>query len=291
MARARRHRDHVSAGEELRSAVQGFAGGMLFGVPLLYTMEIWWLGDHTTAPQMLVVLIVTAAVVFLLNLTGGFKGRKHAGLDNVAMDSIEALGIGVVSAAAILALLHRIGPGIPAPASLAKIVYEAMPFAIGVSLARQLLAGDRTGGAERRRRPRPPRSVGEETAADLSAAAVGALLVAFNIAPTDEIDMLSAALGPASLAAIVAASLAVSYAIVFAAEFADHEHRHRQEGLLQRPLSETLASYAVALGMSGLMLFIFQNLSAADPWENHAAKIIVLGLPAAVGGAAGRLAV
>jgi putative integral membrane protein (TIGR02587 family) len=79
--------------------------------------------------------------------------------------------------------------------------------------------------------------------------------------------------------------------VVFEAGFADAKKRREQKGLFQRPLTETVVSYLVALVMSALMLFLFQNLHLADPWTVSLSHVIVLGLPAAVGGAAGRLAV
>jgi putative integral membrane protein (TIGR02587 family) len=185
---------------------------------------------------------------------------------------------------------------------LGRIVYEAMPFAIGVSLARHFLTGQREQGGdseqqrgqeqeqEQQRGQEQERKV-SDTVIDLGATAVGAVFIAFNIAPTDEIPMLVTAIEPPWLIAIMLTSLVVSYMIVFEAGFADAKKRREQKGLFQRPLTETVVSYLVALVMSALMLFLFQNLHLADPWTVSLSHVIVLGLPAAVGGAAGRLAV
>jgi uncharacterized membrane protein len=62
-------------------------------------------------------------------------------------------------------------------------------------------------------------------------------------------------------------------------------------GLLQRPLTETLAAYLVALLVSALMLGAFDNLALDAPPHEILGRIIVLGLPAAVVGSAGRLIV
>ena len=42
--------------EELNEVVRGASGGMLFGIPLLYTMEVWWIGSFTSPIRMLSVL-------------------------------------------------------------------------------------------------------------------------------------------------------------------------------------------------------------------------------------------
>lgn len=64
-----------------------------------------------------------------------------------------------------------------------------------------------------------------------------------------------------------------------------------QQGLFQSPVGETCFSYLISLVVSMSMLWLFQMVSFSDPpgmWVSYA---VVLGFPAAVGGAAGRLAV
>ena len=278
------------AREELRDAVRGFAGGMLFGVPLLYTMEVWWVGGHTTPLQMLLVMLLAFAVVLLLNVTGGFKGREDRRPQAILQDSVEALAIGLASSAILLLMLQEIGPGVPPRVILGKVVYEAMPFSIGVSLARHFLKGGRIdpdgdGKAD------PGTDPVNATVADLGAAAVGAMFVALNIAPTEEVPMLTAAMSPLWLMALVLLSLGVTYLIVFSAGFGDVEARRQQQGVLQHPWTETLASYLVALAVAGMLLSLFQQFDGKDAWTDVLSQIVVLGLPAAVGGAAGRLAV
>ncbi|MBW3537739.1 MAG: TIGR02587 family membrane protein, partial [Actinobacteria bacterium] len=51
--------------DESQDLARGIAGGLLFGVPLLYTMEVWWLGGTTSPPRMLVILGVTLVPVTL----------------------------------------------------------------------------------------------------------------------------------------------------------------------------------------------------------------------------------
>ena len=53
--------------------VRAVSGGLLFGVPLLYTMEVWWTGTHTEPHQMLVLLTLLALPIFALNRTAGFR--------------------------------------------------------------------------------------------------------------------------------------------------------------------------------------------------------------------------
>ena len=89
----------------------------------------------------------------------------------------------------------------------------------------------------------------------------------------------------------MAASLLVSYAIVFAAGFTNQQKRHQQEGLFQNSYNETLISYLVSLVAAGMMLVFFDKLHWQDPWHLWLSYSIILGLPATIGGAAGRLAI
>ena len=86
----------------------------------------------------------------------------------------------------------------------------------------------------------------------------------------------------------MAASLLASYGIVFVAGFGDQEGRHTQEGPFQRPITETVVSYLVSLGVAAVLLWLFQRGGA--PFDDLLTRVVVLGFPAAVGGAAGRLA-
>ena len=125
--------------------------------------------------------------------------------------------------------------------------------------------------------------------ADLGASSIGAVFIALSIAPTDEVEQVSSSRGPVWLLAIMAASLLIAYAIVFVAGFTGQSRRRTSTGLLQHPVIETLASYVVALMVAAVMLWLFQR--ADLPSHVTLSHVIVLGLPAAIGGAAGRLAI
>lgn len=280
---------------EIQDLIRGASGGFLFGIPLLYTMEVWWIGSTASPPRMLIALAATFVVLMLVNRTAGFRQTHDFRLTNAAMDTTEALAIGILCTAIVLVLLREVTWTSGVGESLGKIIFESVPFALGVAVANQLLStrGDEAQQAQ-------PQAEGEQhgeqgklsgTLADVGATIIGAIFIAFNIAPTDEIPMLAAAISPPWLLAISITSLFISYAIVFVAGFADQQKRQQQQGIFQRPLSETIASYLVSLLTAVAMLWFFKQLSANDPWDMWLSYTILLGLPATVGGAAGRLAV
>jgi putative integral membrane protein (TIGR02587 family) len=279
---------------EFQDLIRGISGGFLFGIPLMYTMEVWWIGSYTKPPLMLSVLAVTFLVLFLLNQTDGFRKNNSHSFMQIVMDSVEALALGIISAAAILILLQEVTTETPLDETLGKIIFEAVPFSIGVALARTLISG---GGKESEEEQ--PQLTGSErkkqryqaTLADIGATAVGAIFIALNIAPTDEVSTLAAPATAPWLIAVILSSLLISYGIVFVADFTTQQKRLQQEGLFQHPLVETLVAYVISLILAALMLWFFHRLSLTDPWPIWLRHTILLGLPATIGGAAGRIAV
>jgi putative integral membrane protein (TIGR02587 family) len=265
---------------------------MLFGIPLLFTMEVWWVGGRTTPQLLYGVLAAMFVVVYLLNRTSGFRSTVDVRVADVLKDTVESLAIALVCAFGVLVLIREINLGTPVQDGLGKVVYEAAPFSIGVGLARHFLRGDGDDpDASQRGDGDPEETTINATVADVGATLLGALFVAFNIAPTDEIPMITAALSPWWLLAMVATALVVSYGIVFTAGFSSQQSRHEQQGAIQHPVTETLVCYLLALVSAAAMLWFFQRWSLDDPFDVVLQQAVVLSLPATIGGSAGRLAV
>jgi putative integral membrane protein (TIGR02587 family) len=284
--------------DEGLALVRAASGGLLFGVPLLYTMEVWWIGSHTGPAQLLLLLGLLAVPLLALNATSGFRERRDASVAEVVEDTVEALAVGIVMTAAVLFLLRRITVDTPMAAALGQVVNECVPFCLGVGVARFLLQGDPgladdDGDSDGDGDDSSVDSSSDEadldsTVADIGATALGAIFIGLSIAPTDEVPMLAAAMSPVWLVIVLAASLVVSYSVVFVAGFAGQDRRHEQTGLFQRPHTETLITYVVALLVAATLLWVFQR--DLGPPADLLARIVVLGLPTAVGGAVGRLA-
>jgi putative integral membrane protein (TIGR02587 family) len=293
MMGANKRRYESKWAQELNDVVRGTCGGFLFGIPLLYTMEVWWIGSHAAPVVLLLVLALLFLVVFVLTRTEGFRNRHRQRRPYEAvMDTVEAMAIGLVCSTLILTLLRELTFSTSLLQALGKVIYESVPFTLGVALANQFL-GDREDTGRQQETQSQPQSKQtlNATLSDIGATLLGATIIAFNIAPTDEIPMLAAAVSEPWLLLMIAASLVISYAIVFEAGFSNQQKRRQQQGIFQRPSSETIVSYLVALSAAAVMLWFFQRLNLADPWTMWLEQTILLGLPAAIGGAAGRLAI
>ncbi|MBW4660849.1 MAG: TIGR02587 family membrane protein [Drouetiella hepatica Uher 2000/2452] len=271
---------------ELDDLMRAVAGAFLFGAPFLYTMEVWWKGNFTSPPRMLLLLGIAYAALILLNLQGGFRGERSKTRMRVMTDSLEALAIALLSATLSLILIGVIHLDTGLEAAMGRVINEALPFSLGVGIADNVLHPDDDTASE----PDWQDQTWRGTFADAGATALGAIVVSASIAPTDEIPMISSMISVPWLLIIIAASLLLSYLIVFQASFGAQNSRRSQPGFFQSPISETLASYLISLLISVLMLWIFQLVRLEDPGVQWVSYTVILGFPATIGGAAGRLA-
>jgi putative integral membrane protein (TIGR02587 family) len=281
---------------ELDDLMRGVAGAFLFGAPFLYTMEVWWKGNFTSPPRMLLVLGIAYAALVLLDWQGGFRTQQSRTWLRVFTDSLEALAIGLLTATLSLILIGVLRFDTGLEAAMGRIITEALPFSIGVGIANHVLQNrdennpDTDAGGKDPSKHQWHDHAWHGTLADAGATILGAVIIGASIAPTDEIPMIASTLSSPWLLALIASSLLISYIIVFEASFGAQTLRWSQPGLFQSPISETLASYLIALLTSFLMLWLFQLLRAEDPLSQWVSYTIILGLPATIGGAAGRLA-
>jgi putative integral membrane protein (TIGR02587 family) len=126
--------------QEFNDLIRGISGGFLFGIPLLYTMEVWWIGSSVEPLRLLIAITLIFTILLLLNQTSGFRGTADVLLSEAAMNSIEALALGLLCTTCVLVLFQEITLNTPLGEALGKLIYESVPFALGVSLANQLLS-------------------------------------------------------------------------------------------------------------------------------------------------------
>ncbi|MBW4515697.1 MAG: TIGR02587 family membrane protein [Timaviella obliquedivisa GSE-PSE-MK23-08B] len=296
MKRSRR-RQRANWTRELEDITRGACGGFLFGIPLLYTMEVWWIGSTVSPILMLLAIAITWTIVFFLNRTEGFRRTANISFVNAARDTVETVAIGLICTSIMLIILQEVTLETQLSEALGKVIFESVPFSLGVALSNQFLSSNpdenrvqpsKQASTSQVEAPKPEIS---ETFADIGATLIGAIIIAFSIAPTDEIPMLAAATSEVWLLATIAVSLLISYGIVFEANFANKSKRQQQRGLFQSPLSETIMSYLLSLVAAAMMLWFFQQLSFNDPGSMWLSYTLLLGLPATIGGAAGRLSI
>jgi len=278
-----------SWGKELQDVLRAVSGGFIFATPLLYTMETWWIGTTAELWKLLLFLGVAGLIGFGLarSRSGGFKEEtsRFASVEQ----AIDGIAVGLVGAVIVLAVLNRIQLGDPLGSVLGKVIVQAVPVSIGAAVANAIFGphGERSRQGEES--DGEAQSAGEAFIADFGATIIGAIFLAFSIAPTDEVPTLAAGLDSVHALALIALSLLLTYTIVFASGFGTGQHE--QQGPFQSPLTETVLAYLLSLLVALVSLFLFDRIEWGDPLGEIVTMVLVLGLPAAVGGAAGRLVV
>ena len=103
MAAADERRDepaHVS--RFLVGIARGVAGALLFSIPMLMTMEMWFLGFYMDRERLLLLLLLNIPLLVGLSHRIGFE--RTTTWRESARDAMIAYGMGVASSALILLL-------------------------------------------------------------------------------------------------------------------------------------------------------------------------------------------
>jgi len=274
--------------EELRGLVRAFSGAFLFGIPLLYTMEMWWLGDASNPGHLLLTLGIALVTNFGLVTAAGFK-KEEKSLFSRIEQTMDAVAVGAVGSAVVLLTLNQLNADQPLLAMLGKIVIQALPLSIGASLANIVFESNNSREGDDDAGSRMP-SWWHALLNDVGATAIGAVFIAYNVAPTEEIPMLAARMHYLHQLALIALTLVTGYVIVFASGF-DPAAKRDREHLFQHPATETVLSYLVSLLVAFGVLALMKQFGADHPPAFVLTQTLVLGFPAMVGGAAGRIAV
>jgi putative integral membrane protein (TIGR02587 family) len=260
----------------LRDLGRAFAGALLFNIPLLMTMEMWEQGVAMDRWRLLLFVLVGLPLLYGIAYYAGFSKRR--GPVNDMLDTAVALAVGFATSAALLLLFGVIDLTAPPRGAIGMVALQAIPGAMGALLARRQLAGGGDGDVE------------EDAASyvgELFLMAAGALFLALNVAPTEEMVLIAYKASPVHILALAAVSIALLHLIVFNAGFAGQEEADRP---ITAFFHYTLPGYAIALGVSLFALFVFGRTDG-HPLHGDVQTMIVLGFPASIGAAAARLLV
>jgi putative integral membrane protein (TIGR02587 family) len=269
----------------LQEYARGVAGGLLFSLPLLYTMEVWWAGFVTRPPRLLLYFAAGFLVLFAYNRYSGL--REDASWLEVAFEAVEEMGLGLLVSVLMLWLLGQIQAGMPLSEVVGKVVVEGVTAAIGVSVGSAQLGGSGKGDNDQgmTRADDSPDAV----AGQVALAACGAVLFASNVAPTEEVVMIAAEASRWRVLGLALLSLGLCALILFYSDFrgSDRDCPENQRGWTT-VVSRTFLNYAVALAASAFILWFFGRFAGAS-LATCLTQTVVLGVAAALGASAGRL--
>lgn len=268
----------------LTGLLRGGAGALIFGLPMMMTMELWALGFYVRPSRLLVFVVLTVPLLFLLAQRMGFERTFtwHAAM----RDAVVAYAIGIGTSAVLLVLLGILKADMPADQWVGKIAIQAVPAAIGALLGRsQLGSGDKKDaeGAE---------DGGDEISTsygrELFMMAIGALFLSLNVAPTEEVILLSYKMTPWHTLAAIFMSIALMHGFVYAMAFRGGHELSKDTPRWHAFVRFTMPGYVVALAISVYVLWIFGRLDDTA-WTQVLMTTIVLAFPASIGAAAARL--
>ncbi|MFQ8433285.1 TIGR02587 family membrane protein [Amaricoccus sp. W119] len=269
----------VAPNRAIRDLGRGAGGALLFSLPMLMTMELWWLGIYLDRPRLLVLLLVAFPLLVLLSRRIGFEPTRRWRDD--VIDACVAAGIAAIVCVTSLTLFGTIARDTALDEALGKIAIQMVPAAIGALLARSQF-GARTEDDGQDEEP------ADTYGGELFLMAVGALFLGFNVAPTEEMMLISYQMTDWHALALLGLSLAIMQGFVFALGFAGGTEISPDEPWWSSFLRLTLPGYVIALGISLFLLWIFGR---TDGLGVHGLPlvVVVLAFPASVGAAAARL--
>jgi len=275
--RSRSRSPATASGRALRDFGRAAGGALLFSLPMLMTIELWELGFYLDRGRLITLMLAALPMLFFLSRQIGFE-KTRSWRDDV-IDALIALGVAAVTSSVLLVLFGAIGKGMSADEIIGKIAIQMVPGAIGALLAKSQF-GD-TGDEDSAEK--------EETyGGELFLMAVGALFLGFNMAPTEEMMLISFRMTEWHALGLVALSLALMHGFVFAVGFAGGSEVSPEESMWSAFLRLTLPGYVVALSISLFLLWIFARTDGMS-FGDAVMAMVVLGFPSAIGAASARL--
>lgn len=259
---------------------RAFAGAIIFALPLLMTMEMWWLGFYMDRARLLQFVLVNFLVLVGLSRVSGFEPTTSL-FDDV-LDALAAYAIAVAASAAILWLLAVVTPEMPRSEIVGKVAIQSVPASFGAMLASKQLGEQREVTKEQQAR--------RGYFAQLFLMMAGALFLSFNLAPTEEMVLISYRMTAWHGLAAVAASIILLHSLVYTVGFRGQEKPEGAMDFLSTFVRFSITGYAIAVLISLYALWTFGRTDGASAWE-IAAMTAVLGFPSAIGAAIARLVV
>lgn len=283
----------------LKEYGRGIIGGLLFSLPMVYTMEVWWTGFIAPPGYLLIYVLVTYLLLLGYNRYAGMK--QDSSFSEICWESVEEIGIAFIASFLFLLLIDRIGFGMSLDEIAGKVIVESMIVAIGISVGTAEMGGDNGEGEQSNDEDEQPNEDSNNSvkdAADKNAseqddffikriilAVCGSVLVASSVAPTDEIMMIALSTDEIQLLLMILASMLITAITVYISDF---KGASKSGFSTFTVLWEIIVDYIIALLVSFAALWFFgrvvdQGLSIVI------AQVVILGLPATIGASAGRL--
>ncbi len=271
-------------GRFTRGLARGLAGALLFALPMFLTMEMWELGLYIDRSRLFLLLLVNIPLLVLLARRIGFENVST--WHEAVRDASIAYFLGVLASAFVLFAIGVLSLGQALPEATGEIAIQAVPASIGALLGRSELGG-RGDDDEDANDP-----INDDTQSgyggELFMMAVGALFLGLNVAPTEEMILVSFKMSLWHAIALIVSSIMLMHGFVYALSFSGGHELEEGTPVWHALVRFTLPGYAVAFGISCYCLWTFHRLDGVDLTQ-AIMSTVVLAFPCAIGAAAARL--
>lgn len=241
------------------------------------TMETWFLGFTMDRYRLVVLMLALLPILVGLAYYSGFEDSTHL-IDSI-LDAFVAIAVTASMATIVLLIFGVIETGARTSEWIGKVALQAVPGSIGALLAQSQFGRRQDEG----RKHRESGDFGE-----YFLMCAGALFLAANIAPTEEVLLIAQLMSPWQSVVLAVLSLALMHTFVYAAGFRGQHERPQDRTFAGTFLKFSVNGYVLALAISAFICWAFGRFDGLAS-EEALQVIIVLGFPAAVGAASARL--
>lgn len=255
---------------------RAIGGSIIFSVPIMMTMEMWQIGFYVSPLRLLCLIALSLPLFYRISTMIGFRKSKTF-WDNV-IDVAVSYAVAFITTGIVLLTLGIITLDMDSGAVFSMLLLQAVPGSLGALLARHIV-GESSDVEEEDE---------DDYNGDLTILATGALFLAFNLAPTEEMMLISYKMTTVHVMALLVLTLLVMHAFVVATS--NFTVKQLQCGATHRALFVRITSvgYALALAVSFFMLWVFASIDDVS-FHNTLKVTLVLSFPAGIGAAASRL--
>lgn len=259
----------------IQDSGRGLVGGLLLGMPLLYTMETWWIGGRMDLWHLLGFALGGLLVVFAAVHLVGFRPKHEGprGLREAAGDFVELLTHSFLGSFGVLFLFGIVEPqdGFTSIARLGLV--QVVPVGFGAALANHALRAGDEPDAE------------EDLGREMLIFGAGAAFFSLPAAPTEEMARMAAHAGLWRMPLIAGLGMVLAHLALYELRFRGSGGREQRRFY---QWGESACGYAVAFLVCGLLLWGFGQFEG-EPVAVMLQKTVVLSFLGSLGGAAARV--
>lgn len=255
---------------------RAIGGSIIFSLPMMMTMEMWWIGFYVDPLRLVCLILLSLPLFYRISTMVGFRNSKTIG-DNI-IDVLVSYAVAFVTTALVLTAVGVINTDTDPGAVYSMLLLQAVPGSLGALLARNIVGSS----------SKIPEDDGRNYPDDLTILATGALFLAFSLAPTEEIVLLSYRMTAWHSLSLLLLTLLVMHAFALASSRCNSRELKQWTTHWGIFVRITATGYLIAFAISFFMLWVFESIDDKS-FFNTIKGVVVLGFPAGVGAAASRL--